>query len=68
MRANTAKIDWNSDKKQWHVEIAMGSEVVKRWLKDQPHETDDEALRSLALATAKDEGYELDASQVTIVR
>jgi hypothetical protein len=68
LRADTAKVDWSSDKKQWHVEIVVGAEVMKRWAKDPPHEADDETLRSLALATAKDEGYELDATHVTIVR
>jgi hypothetical protein len=68
LRADTAKIDWNPDKKQWHVTITIGSEVIKRWLKNHPHETADDSLRSLALETAKDEGYDLDANQVTVVR
>jgi hypothetical protein len=67
LRANSAKVDWNSEKKQWHVEISIGAEVIKRWVKN-PHETADESLRSVALETAKDEGYELDAGQVTVVR
>ncbi|HLK67519.1 MAG TPA: hypothetical protein VKU19_28980 [Bryobacteraceae bacterium] len=68
LRANSAKIDWSPEKKQWHVEIAIGAEVIKRWIKDQPHEAGDDSLRTLALATAKDEGYELDAGRVTVVR
>lgn len=68
LRANSAKVDWNPEKKQWHVEIAVGAEVIKRWVKDHPHETADDSLRSLALETAKDEGYELDAEHVTVVR
>lgn len=68
LRANSAKVDWNPDKKQWHVEIAIGGEVIKRWVKDQPHEAAEDSLRSLALQTAKDEGYELDAGHVTVVR
>jgi hypothetical protein len=68
LRANSAKVDWSQEKKQWHVTIAIGAEVIKRWIKDRPHETADDNLRSLALETAKDEGYELDASHVTVVR
>ena len=68
LRANSAKVDWSQDKKQWHVEISVGAEVIKRWHKDQPHEATDDSLKALALATAKDEGYELDASQVTVQR
>jgi hypothetical protein len=68
LRASSAKVDWNQEKKQWHVEIAIGGEVIKRWLKNHPHETADDSLRSLAQETAKDEGYELDAAQVTVAR
>ena len=68
LRATSAKVDWNPEKKQWHVTIAIGAEVIKRWLKNHPHETADDTLRSLALETAKDEGYELDAAGVTVVR
>ena len=68
LSAGSAKIEWNSDKKQWHVEITMGSEVIKRWVKDRPHETADDALRTLGVETAKDEGYELDPAHVTIAR
>lgn len=67
LRATSAKVDWNPEKKQWHVEISIGGEVIKRWVKN-PHETGDDSLRSLALETAKDEGYELDAGRVTVVR
>ena len=68
LSAGSAKIEWNSDKKQWHVEITKGSEVIKRWVKDRPHELADDSLRSLAAETAKDEGYELDLARVTIAR
>jgi hypothetical protein len=64
----TAKVEWNPDKKQWHVEITFGAEVIKRWLKNHPHEMADDSLRSLAVETAKDEGYELDPGQVTVAR
>jgi len=67
LRADQAKVEWIADKKQWHVEITVGAEVVKRWLK-QPHEADDATLQSMAIATAKDEGYELDATRVSISR
>jgi hypothetical protein len=67
LQANSAKVDWNPEKKQWHVEIAIGGEVIKRWVKN-PHETGDDSLRSVAVEMAKDEGYELDAGHVTVVR
>ena len=67
LRADQAKVEWNSEKKQWHVEITIGGEVIKRWVKE-PHEADDATLRPIAVQTAKDEGYELDPARVTVTR
>jgi len=68
LRADTAKVEWSSDKKQWHVVITVGAEVIKRWLPKNPHETGEDTLRSLAVTTAKDEGYDLDAGHISIAR
>ena len=68
LRANSAKVEWSPEKKQWHVEIIVGAEVIKRWSNGQPHEAGDDSLKNLAVATAKDEGYDLDPSQVTVNR
>ncbi len=67
LRADRAKVEWVPEKKQWHVVISGGSEVIKRWLK-QPHEAGDATLQSMAVDTAKDEGYELDAGRVSVSR
>jgi hypothetical protein len=66
--ADSARIEWNSDKKEWHVVITVGAEVIKRWLKDLPHDAGDDALRQAALTTAEDEGYRLNAGNLTIAR
>ena len=66
--ADSAKLEWSAEKKQWHVVITVGAEVIKRWLKHEPHEAADDALRTLAVETARDEGYEVDAARVTITR
>ena len=68
LRADSAKVEWSSEKKQWHVVITVGGEVIKRWLKDRPHELPDDSLRPLAVETAKDEGYEVEPGQITIAR
>ena len=68
LRANEAKVEWNAEKKHWQVVIAVGAEVIRRTCADKPRDSGDEDLRSVALSTAKDEGYELDPSQVSIVR
>jgi len=66
LRASSAKVDWDSAKKQWHVQIHVGAEVIKRHVKDQPQGAADEALRSEAVTVAKDEGYDLDPTKVEI--
>ena len=66
--ADSAKMWWDSVKKQWHVDIQVGAEGIKRPLLKCLEATADEALRTRAVEIAKDEGYELDATRVSIVR
>jgi hypothetical protein len=66
--ATEAKVEWNADKKHWQVMIQVGAEVIRRTCPEQAHDAGDEALRAVALRTAKDEGYDLDAAHVEIVR
>jgi hypothetical protein len=68
LHADQARVEWSAEKKQWHVVITVGGEVIKRWLPKQPHESSDDALRVIAVETAKDEGYELDPGRVEVSR
>jgi len=68
LRANTAKVDWDSAKKHWHVEIHVGAEVIKRHFPKLPRDAAEDALLAEAVSTAKDEGYELDRAKVEIGR
>ena len=68
MRASEAKVEWNTDKKQWQVVIQVGAEVIRRPCPKNPSDAADADLRSVAVETAKDEGYEVDPAQVSIVR
>ena len=68
LRADQAKVEWVADKHQWHVVITVGAEVIKRWLDHTPRDAAEDALRSLAVQTAKDEGYELDSSRVSVAK
>jgi hypothetical protein len=65
LRADQAKITWNSDKKHWEVRIWVGGEVVKRALAGAA-QADEAALKTQALAIAQDEGYTLDPANVSI--
>ena len=66
-KAAQAQVSWDSQKKSWTVRIQMGEEVIKRPAKAAADAADD-VLRSLAAALVQEEGYEIDASQVAIVR
>lgn len=68
LRANQATVVWDSNKKHWHVTIEIGAESIKRWNAANGPETDDDVLRAMAVETARDEGYELAAQQVSIRR
>ena len=68
IRANEAKVEWNAAKKVWQVVIQVGAEVIRRPCPKNPHDAADADLRSVAVATAKDEGYEVDAGSVAVVR
>jgi len=66
-KAAQAQVSWDSQKKSWQIRIQMGEEVIKRPAKAAADAADD-TLRSLAVTIAQDEGYEIDASKVTVVR
>lgn len=67
MRADRVEVAWDSQKSQWLVRIVSGEEVLRRHVKLGSN-ADEQALRSVALKTATDEGYEADASVVSISR
>jgi hypothetical protein len=48
--------------------IQVGAEVIRRPCPKNPSDAADADLRSVAVETAKDEGYEVDPSQISIVR
>jgi hypothetical protein len=68
VRANDAEVVWDAQKKNWIVRIRAGEEVVRRPCKKATHEMADEELRSLAVQTAHDDGYELGPESVRVTR
>lgn len=68
LKAEKATVNWDPAKKQWHVRVQIGEEVIKRALSKTPHDASEDVLRSRAVETAKDEGYDVDAAQVAITR
>lgn len=65
MRADRVEVSWDQGKKQWLVRIESGEEVIRRYCKEAQN-ADEAKLRSTAVQTAKDEGYDVDASVVTV--
>jgi len=68
VRANSAKIDCDPKDKRWHVHIHVGAEVINRPLEKCKDDAAEDVLRSEAVQTAKDEGYDLDPTKITIAR
>lgn len=67
LKATATKVQWDPDKKQWRVRIEFGDEVIKRFAKS-PMDASEDSLRELAVQTAKDEGYAVEAAAVEITR
>lgn len=67
LHADRAEVSWDNDKSKWMVRIQMGEEVIRRYCKGSK-DTDSQTLQADALQTAKDEGYDVDAANVTIKR
>ena len=67
MRADHVELSWGPDKKKWLVRIRIGEEVIRRQC-SAPREADEQQLRTVAEQTVRDEGYEADPAQISIVR
>lgn len=65
MRADRVEVSWDESKSNWMVRIESGEEVLRRHC-NLPKNADDQALRSAALTTVKDEGYEFDGAAIVI--
>ncbi|HLJ28741.1 MAG TPA: hypothetical protein VKY85_18680 [Candidatus Angelobacter sp.] len=67
MRADGVEVSWDAHKSNWVVRIQSGEEVIRRHC-DLPKDADEKALRAAAQETVEDEGYEVDAGNMTIQR
>ena len=70
IKADRAAVAWDPQKRTWRVRIQIGEEVIKRPASGHKvsREAADDMLRGLAVATARDDGYELDPAAVSIAR
>jgi hypothetical protein len=67
MRADQVELSWGADKKKWLVRIRIGEEVIRRQC-SAPRDADEQQLRLAAEQAVRDEGYEADPAQISIVR
>jgi hypothetical protein len=67
MHADRVEVSWDSAKSDWLVRITTGEEVIRRHCK-APKNSDEQALRTLAQKTARDEGYDSESARVSVVR
>jgi hypothetical protein len=65
MRADHTEVSWDAEKAKWAIKISAGEEVIRRYC-DLPQTASEAELRAAAQTTLRDEGYELDASAITI--
>ena len=68
VRADTAAVSWDAQRKCWVIRLQVGEEVIKRPVPNVARDVNDEVLHSMAVKTANDEGYELDPASVTVTR
>jgi hypothetical protein len=67
MRADQVEVSWDAAKAKWLVRIVNGEEVIRRSC-NLPKDADESALREAAQKTVQDEGYEADATLVSVLR
>jgi len=66
LNADSAQVNWDTQKKHWSVRVKIGEEVIRRPIPRVPHDAADDVLRSAAVAAAKDDGYQVDPAKVNI--
>jgi hypothetical protein len=67
MVPDKVELAWDEGKHKWLVRIEAGTEVIRRPCK-QARDADEQQLRAAARQTVIDEGYEVDASRISVVR
>jgi hypothetical protein len=68
LKADKAVVNWEPAKKHWVIRLQSGEEVIKRPAPKTPRDANDDLLRTLAISTAREEGFDLDAGSVTVAR
>jgi len=67
MTADRVNVSWDADKRKWLVRIEVGAEVIRRHF-DEPKDADEQRLRTAAEQTTRDEGYQVELTNVSVQR
>ena len=67
MHADRVELSWDANKSKWLVRIVSGEEVIRRYC-SLPRNEPEAALRSAALATVKDEGFDADMETLHVLQ
>ena len=67
MRPDGVEVSWDAEKSKWLIRIETGEEVIRRHC-NVPKNADDQTLRAAVQKAVEDEGYELEATSVSIRR
>jgi hypothetical protein len=66
LSADSANVNWDTQKKRWSVRVKIGEEVIRRAIPKVPQSAGDEVLRSAAVEAAMADGYRVDPAKVNI--
>lgn len=66
LSADSAQVNWDTQKKHWNVRVKIGEEVIRRPIPKVPQSAADDVLRSAAVEMAKADGYQVDPANVAI--
>jgi hypothetical protein len=66
LSADSAEVQWDTEKKHWSVRVKIGEEVIRRPIPKIPKSAGDDELRSAAVESAKADGYDVDPGKVAI--
>ncbi|HEX3742529.1 MAG TPA: hypothetical protein VHW09_01305 [Bryobacteraceae bacterium] len=66
LSADSAQVNWDTQKKHWSVRVKVGEEVMRRPIPEVAADASDDVLRSAAVQAAQDDGYQVDPAKVDI--
>ena len=67
MVPDNVELLWDEGKRKWLVRIEAGTEVIRRHC-NHARDADEQQLRAAAQQTVIDEGYQVDASRISVIR